>query len=302
MASAPVQCAMESGQLALPACALVILGVWAFSKDRLILAGILLGAATAIKLQVGAPFILYYLFIRQWRVGTLAAILVAVATMVTIARLDSSGISNWWADWHRNVAATLDVGQINDPRPGGPFRNDMVNLQSVIDVVIHRQIDVNLCVLIIYLPLLIGFLSRVRPTRAAGIDLLALSLVAALSMLPLYRRLYDSVLLLMLLAWAISLLRTDERFYGLIILALLSEFLLPIDLVPFVLRRTHLFDSSVSSSWWQGVIVTHHAWGLLLVSFGAFFIFNYRTRPLIRARRQPDVEKHSAIAAQVHPA
>jgi len=302
LASAPLQCAMESGQLALPSCALIILAVFAFSKDRQILAGILLGVATAMKVQVGAPFILYYLFIRQWRVATLAAILFAVATMATIARMESIGISTWSADWHRNVAMTLDLGQINDPRPGGPFRNDMVNLQTLLDVVIHRQLDINFCVVLLYMPLLVGFLSHVRPGRAAGTDLLALSLVAALSMLPIYRRLYDSVLLLMLLAWAIARLRTNERAIGIAVLALLGEFLVPIDLVPFILRRTHAFDSIISSPWWQGVIVPHHAWGLLVATVGASYIFNHRTRPAAAPRAQVETPHHSAVTASPHSA
>jgi hypothetical protein len=281
LASAPLQIGMESGQPALPAATLVILAVWAFSKDRLALAGILLGTATIIKLQIGAPFILYYLFIRQWRIGALASILFAVATMAAIARMQAFGINTWCADWHRNIAITLETGQINDPLPGGPWRNDMVNLQTLIDVVVRRQMEIDLCVLLLVLPLLVGFTARVRPTRMAGTDLLALSLVAAISMLPLYRRLYDGILLLMLLAWAIARLHTpNRRKMAIAALVMLGEFLLPIDLVQSVLRRTHWFDSMTSSVWWQGLIVPHHAWGMLILTAGTLCIFTRIRKPL----------------------
>jgi len=278
-ASAPFQCALEAGQPALPACALVILAVWAFAGGRLALAGILLGLATALKVQVGAPFIVYYLFIRQWRVGMLATILVAVATLVAVGRMEALGITSWWADWQRNMAATLQAGAINDPRPGGPFRNDIVNLQTIFDVFVHRQFWVDTMVLLVFLPLLGGVISGVRRDEEAGRNLLTLSLVAALSMLPIYRRLYDGLTLLMLLAWAIAALKTQRRRSAVIVLVLLSEFLIPIDLIPFILRRTHLFDAAISSSLWQGFVVPHHAWGLFALTIGTFYVLSHARRP-----------------------
>jgi hypothetical protein len=272
-ASAPFQCALEAGQPALPACALVILAVWAFAGGRLTLAGILLGLATAFKVQIGAPFIVYYLFIRQWRVGMLATILLAVATLVAVGRMEALGITSWWADWQRNMAATLQAGAINDPRPGGPFRNDIVNLQTIFDVFVHRQFWVDTMVLLVFLPLLAAIVANVRRDREAGTNLLALSLVAALSMLPVYRRLYDGLTLLMLLAWAIAALKTARPGMAWLLLAILCEFLLPVDLIPFVLRRTHMFDGIVSSTFWQAFVVPHHAWGLLILTIGTALVF-----------------------------
>jgi hypothetical protein len=281
---------------------MVILAVWAFSKERLILAGVLLGLATALKVQVGAPFILYYLFIRQWRVGTLALVLFAVATMVAIGRMHAFGIDSWWADWHRNIAATLEPNQVNDPRPGGPWRNDMVNLQVLLDVVLHRDYETDFCILAIFMPLLAGFLMRVRPGRAAGKDLLALSMVALLTMLPLYHRLYDSVLLLMLLTWALSMRQTRQSTLAIAILAMLAEFLVPIDLVPSLVRRTHAFDSLVRSMWWQGVVVPHHAWAMLVLTLGTFWVFCRRTATASAASlRQPiGAARHARVAASPH--
>jgi hypothetical protein len=284
LASAPIQCAIESGQPALPSAAMVILAVWAFSKDRQFLAGVLLGLATCVKLQMGLPFVAYYLFIRQWRIASVASLVFAVATLAAITRMETMGYSNWWLDWHKNIALTLEPGQVNDPRPGGPWRNDMVNLQTLIDVVLHAQVAIDFCVLFVFIPLLTGFLARVRPTKAAGQDLLALSLVSLLSMLPLYHRLYDGCLLMMLLAWALGRVETRQRGSAIVVLLLLGEFLVPIDLVPFVLRRTHVFDSLISTHWWQGLVVPHHAWGVLAISLGALYAFVRRGQPILVLR------------------
>jgi uncharacterized membrane protein len=80
LAAAPVVDVFQSGQLGCPACAGVILAVWAVRRDRPILAGVILGLATAVKLQVAGPFIVFYLLIRRWRVGTAArAVLAAMS-------------------------------------------------------------------------------------------------------------------------------------------------------------------------------------------------------------------------------
>jgi hypothetical protein len=300
LAWAPFQSGFGAGQPALPAASLVILAVWAFSIDRLMLAGILLGAATALKMQIGAPFILYYFFIRQWRLGAVASCLFIIATFVAIVHMQKFGIDNWYADWHRNAASTLAPGQINDPRSGGPWRNDMVNLQTLADVIFHGELEVDLCVLVVFLPLLLAFFSQVRPTRGAGRDLLALSVVAALSMLPVYRRLYDGVLLMMLLTWAISRLRVP-RYRGMAIaaLAMLSEFFIPNDLVRDVERRTHLFDSVSSSAWWQGLVVPHHAWGLLILAVGTLYIFSRRSH-LANAHDLQNTSTPPAVLGATH--
>ena len=278
LASAPFQCALQVGQPALPACAMVILAVWAFAGGRLALASILLGLATALKVQIGAPFIVYYLFIRQWRVGMLATILFALATLVAVGRMEALGITSWWAQWQQNMSATLQAGAVNDPRPGGPFRNNIVNLQTIFDVFVHRQLWIDTLVLLVFLPLLAGFVANVRREREAGRDMLALSLVGALSMLPAYHRLYDGLTLLMLLAWAIAALKTARPGMGRIMLLILSQFLLPVDLVPLVLRHTHRFDRIVPSTFWQAFVVPHHAWGLLILTIGTTLIFSRAVR------------------------
>jgi hypothetical protein len=284
-ALAPVQSAIECGQPALPAAAMIILAVWAYARDRDLLAGALLGLATALKMQLGGPFVLYYLFIRQWRVGTLASLIVVLATTAAIARLHAFGHGMWWAQWNHNLAVSLQPGQVNDPRPMGPWRNDMVNLQTLVDVLITEPIAIDFCVLLVFVPLLVGFLTHLRRGRSAGCDLLALSMVALISMLPLYRRLYDGVLLLMLLTWAIAKLKNREQSPAAIVLGLMSLLLIPIDLVPFVLRRTHAMDGLVRTLWWQGIIVPHHAWAILALSVGTLYVFSRRSIPIITLRQ-----------------
>ena len=281
LASAPIQCALGSGQPALPACALLILAIWAYWKNQLTLSAVLLGVAAAVKIQIGGPFLLYYLFLRQWRMVGLATLLFLVVSLLAIARMEAAGVNQWATDWQRNIAQTLEPGETNDPRPGGPFRNDMVNLQTLMTVAVHNEHIADALVVLVLMPMVTLFFSIVRPTHAAGSDLLKLSIVGLISMLPLYHRLYDGILLMMLLAWALTNLNGPRRYPALIALALLSELLIPIDLIPAVLHRTRFFDGMISSAWWQGIVVPHHAWGILFLAGGSLALLRWVTLPSV---------------------
>jgi hypothetical protein len=304
LASAPVQGALGSGQPALPACSLLIFAVWAYSRNKISLATVLLGLSAAVKIQIGGPFLLYYLFLRQWRLVSLATLLFLALSLLSIARMEWAGNDHWATDWQRNIAVTLEPKQINDPRPGGPFRNDMVNMQTLMDVVIHNEHIADAMVVVLLLPMVTLFFSIVRPARAAGSDLLKLSIVGLISMLPLYHRLYDCTLLMMLLAWALANLDGPRRGPAMIALALLGELLVPIDLIPALLHRTHLFDNSTSSMWWQGLVVPHHAWGILFLSTGSLALLRWVSLPhpaiAAAAVSQPDVSV--AVVTPTHSA
>lgn len=272
LASAPVEDALESGQLCFPACAGVILAVWAVARRRLTLAGVLLGLATAVKVQVGAPFLLFYLLLRRWQVASAAAGVFLLVLLIGVVPLERRGI-RWSIEWNRNVTQTLEPGQENDARPNAPFRNDLINLQNILFTFTNSPRTVQMMVLLIFLPLAAAFLATLRHAPHPGTDLLALSIVASLSFLPIYRRLYDATLLAMLVTWAVAGLRSELRRFVLVTLFLLAEFLIPIDTTLIVLRRTHRFDSFVQSWWWQGIVVPHHAWGILLVAIWGVYLY-----------------------------
>ena len=66
--------------------------------------------------------------------------------------------------------------------------------------------------------------------------------------------------------WAIRHLRTPLHDAAVVTLVLLSEFLVPIDFVPIVARWAHVPARIIATSWWQGLVVPHHAWGMLILS------------------------------------
>ena len=79
----------------------------------------LLGLATAVKIQVGGAFLLYYVLLGRWRAAIPAALIFGMISLIGILPLERRGIF-WSREWKHNVAQTLEPGQGNDPRPAPP--------------------------------------------------------------------------------------------------------------------------------------------------------------------------------------
>lgn len=264
--------ALESGQPAMGACAGVALAAVAVCRGRPTTAGLLLGLAAALKFQVVLPFIVFYLFLRHWRVVLTAALTFALPMVIGIGRIESRGY-HWYADWRQNVSATLEPGAVNDPRPDGAFRNDMVNLQTLVSGISRSDAVATDLVLLVWIPLVLLYVQALLRCPEPESDPLALGTAAALALLPVYHRLYDATALVLLMAWALSPGMRRSRWGKVGLVLLMAELLLPIDLIPFVLRRTSVFDGVVHTSWWQGLVVPHHAWAILAITTWSVFTF-----------------------------
>src|SRR5688500_7636226 len=128
LASAPIQTVVAVGQLSLPVVALAILALWLARGGRDVLAGLALGLATAVKPQLVAPLLLYYLFFARWRILLPAVLVVICLNLVAIAPMQWRG-TPWRADWARNVHVASAPGGPNDPTATGPWRNQMIDLR-----------------------------------------------------------------------------------------------------------------------------------------------------------------------------
>jgi hypothetical protein len=262
---------IDAGQLAFPAGVALIGTIWAMRRKRFTLAGLLLGYAAALKIQLGLPFILFYLLIHKWRVGGLAASVLLVTSLIGIIQLELRGIP-WQREWMQNAAQTLLPGQDNDPRPGGPFRNDMINLQTLLYGATGNNAEVEMLVAAITIPALVVLLVLMHYTPRPSTDLLLISLIAMLSFLPIYRRLYDAGVLALLGVWAVRHLHTPLRRFAIVTMILLAELMIPVDFIPILARRLHFSTSLIDSRFWQMFVVPHHAWGMLFLSGWTLFM------------------------------
>jgi hypothetical protein len=99
----PLNAQIYQGQLNLVLLALIV-GAWAADReDRPAAAGILLGAATAIKLFPGVVFV-FFVFQRRWRSVASGIAAVAVLTLVTAATLGAASYRDYFATSAHTIA------------------------------------------------------------------------------------------------------------------------------------------------------------------------------------------------------
>jgi hypothetical protein len=258
-----------AGQLSVNAVSLVVLGVWAMRNQREVLAGLLLGFAAALKIQLGVPFIAYFLILRQWKPGGVAAGVLLVTTLIGVLPLEARGVP-WLHQWTQNIHQTMLPGEVNDPRPYGPWRDDMISLQTLLTSVTTSDRTANALAATIFVAagalfLFVIFTHTRRPHR----DLLALSLVALICALPVYHRAYDMGVLALLGIWAARYLAAPSpvllRRFAVITLVLLAELMIPFEGASFLERKMRLPPSVTGSTLWQAIVIPHHAWAILIL-------------------------------------
>jgi hypothetical protein len=182
---------------------LCMAAVWCFLRDRFVVPGILcLAISLTIKPQETGLVWLYFLLAGGiYRKRALQTLLATVAISLPAVLWVWHVSPQWLAEWHANLAVFSVHGGINDPGPastGGHGLAMVISLQSLLSVFWDDARIYNPVSYLVCAPLLIAWAFvtvrfRTTPSRAW----LALASIAALSMLPVYHRQYDSKLLLL---------------------------------------------------------------------------------------------------------
>src|SRR5262245_15822071 len=205
LAAAPLQFGILSGQLSLPAISMCIIAFWCVSRGQDRLAGVLLGLACAVKIQVAAPFVLYYLLTRRFRVFAFAAAVGGGIAAIALLAMHLSH-TDWIAGWKYSIALTERLGGVNDYGWTNRFRDEIVDLKLLLVSAIHDPRTLRIVVSAIVIALLAWYVS-VFPrgsSRSDRTELLTLATLSATALLPIYHRVYDVTLLTTALAWALA--------------------------------------------------------------------------------------------------
>ncbi|MHC4415574.1 MAG: glycosyltransferase family 87 protein [Planctomycetota bacterium] len=265
LAFAPVHTGLAAGQLAIGTVCAVAWAFWLMRSRRDFAAGLLLGLAVALKPQVAGPFLIIPLVRARWRVLATAGAVVVLISLIAVAVMQRHGIP-WFESFVSNIAA-FGRGSVGDPGPGNPARYQLINLAYPATVVFGQTPVVGLFVAAVVLVLLYG--AAVRVVRGRGVDdeLLALSLLALVSLLAVYHRAYDAVLLVFALAWCLRRIGRGAPKTVWASLAMCLMFLVP---GPSMLARfadEGLIGTGIAGSWWwQAIALPHEAWALLVLA------------------------------------
>jgi hypothetical protein len=278
LASAPFQFGILSGQLSLPAISLCIIAFWCASRNRDVLAGILLALACALKPQIAAAFVVYYLLLRRWSLSGIAIGLSAAVVAVALLAMRLSHI-DWFASWTHSIALTTQRGAVNDYGWTNNLRDEMMDLRILLISGLHDTAVLRMAVDFIVLVAALWYLQAFRAVGSGRDQLLVIAGLSALSFLPIYHRVYDAALLTTALAWALTELDGPRRRYAAALLVPLSLFLVPFDIALTLGRHLHALDRTSHTGWWQTLISPNYAWALLGVTIVALVALSRALRP-----------------------
>ena len=209
-----------------------------------------------------------------------------------MARLWRIGFS-WLSTYLENSTKVFSRGSIDDFTPANRVWFNMVNLQvafySVVRNILWTKV-LSLSVVAILFCLWLWFVLR----NHAGWNLLALSTLVTICLLPVYHRFYDAALLIFPLAWGWLCARPGQRWR---VSVLVAPFLLPgaallsqLGVASNVLR----VQSSVD---WRLLLVAHEPWVLLLLSALLLYEMSYGEPDRLRKHSSELQERTSAAKA-----
>jgi hypothetical protein len=255
---------------------------WCFLRDRFVLAGILcLAVALALKPQDAGLVWLYFLLAGTlYRRRALQSLLATVALGLPGVLWVGHVAPHWIQELHFNLQA-YSVRGMNDPARAIPSLVSAINLQTVFSVFwsdprIYNPVTYLVCGALLLVWILITLRSHPSKERTW----LALASIAALSMLPVYHRQYDSRLLLLTVP-ACALLWTHRGIIAwLALLVTSTTFVLTGDLPSMIImglfHRLHLPADRLSARIGTHAMVFRTPLVLLIV--GIFYLWIYASR------------------------
>jgi len=266
LALAPFHTGMVTGNVTLVAVELSVIAIWAACRRHDVAAAILLAVATGLKPQIGLCFLLYYLLRRRWRICGIALALLTCAAALGLLRLEL-GHTPWLSNYLNDNHILLETGVLGNFTAVNPTRFGLINLQVALYPLIGSITLTNAVAMAMGAALLVAWLvgmSRRGPQQ--NCELLDLSAIAVISLLPVYHRFYDATLLVLPLCWTfVSFLKGRKS--AIPCLLLMLPFLIP----GGTLLETMQFDGRIPAWlahrwWWEGFVMAHQVWLLLFLS------------------------------------
>ena len=266
LALAPLNTGVATGSIVIPTVALCGL---ALSRDQRvdseIFAGILFGIAVCWKPQIGLPFLAYYLLRKRWRLCGIAFGVVFTAAMLAMGRLAISGTS-WLQNYQTDNKILFASGILSDFTERNPMRFSLINLQVLLYAGLHRVFAANLLALAVSAALFGIWVVLVMRTDSLD-ALLPVSAIVVLSLLPVYHRFYDAVLLIFPIAWSLRDFSLSKKHFARGTFLLTVPFLIPGGSILEQLELRGQIPGAIRWSWyWIRIAMPHQIWLLLLLS------------------------------------
>jgi hypothetical protein len=257
-----------TGNMTLVSIACCVVGYyWVERENYPILAGIMIAIGTAAKPQIGAWVLLFYFVSRKWKL---------VATSLTTLAALTAGFSIWLlshgVSWVKPYLAMsnnfLAPGLGTDFTAANSRRFNLLNVQVILDTFFNDRSLSNLFGYLLVVGMLSVWLFYFLKVRSREARLLAFGTLLTLSILPVYHRSYDTLLLIVPATWALGSFAPPLRKLVNTTRVLLALFLVPTGSMLVAMVAGNRIPQSISLRWWwNSLVMPHQNWLLLAISF-----------------------------------
>jgi hypothetical protein len=279
MALAPFHTGIVTGNVTLIAVELSVISIWAARRNWNVATAFCVAVAVGLKPQIGLCFLFYYFLCRRWRIFGVAFGLLACITAAGLLRLEISH-APWMANYLSDNRILLETGVLGNFTAINPTRFGLINLQVALYPLLQSSSLTNCAArfagFVLLAIWLVGFGRGTRGWRNVNHEdrnfqdfgnreLLELSAIAIISVLPIYHRFYDATLLVLPVCWAFVAFQKIRSAATLCLLLI----------VPFLIPGGTILETMVSSGripavlaqnqWWQAFVMAHQAWLLLFL-------------------------------------
>lgn len=265
LALAPFQTGIASGNTSILVIGLCALAIWTAHSHRDLAAGILFGVACAIKPQLGAFLVLYYLVRRRWKLFGTAVACTCALTLIGALYLQLRAPS-WIQDYLQNARGFVISNHIDDFTVANPSRFTLINLQVPFFSMTGSSKSANLLAFAIVAVLVSVWIYWVFRTEQRAPELLSLGAISALALLPVYHRFYDAALLVVPLCWCVDNFIGPSKRIARVSLLCMAPFFVPGAAFLEQLAAIGRVPASVVQSFaWDGLLMPHETWALLML-------------------------------------
>jgi len=262
LALAPLHTGLATGNISMAAAALAGLLFCEMHAGHKWAAGICLAAIVGLKPQIGLPLLIYYAFRSFWLPCGIATGGTLLSFAIGALRLSRLG-TVWTYDFFRNTRVFVGSNLFDDFSQRNPIRFTLIDLQVPFSYLVQDRTLTIVVALAVTLTVAILWLVLFRKERNHD-DLLNISTIAILSLLPVYHRFYDASLLVLPLCWTICTHSTALAHLRRICWVLMVPFLIPgASLLQQVSSEGLLARYVVNSWYWNFFVMPHETWALL---------------------------------------
>ncbi len=258
LALAPWQAAIAAQSISAQAIELAIVGAALQSQTA---GGISTGIAFCLKPQLAVWFLLFEVAKKRWRRVLTAGTIFGCMSLLALSRMPAT----WLGSYRDNLRYFFAIGGVNDFTTGDPVRFELLNPQ-----VMFYYLTMNYDLANVLTWLITACLLVVWARRRWQSDSLRLAAIILIGLLPVYQRIYNAGVIVVVLPYALShWAETRSK----LLVATCGVFLIPGTAILQLLHRTHYIDDAIwNGSWWFNLLIGPHAtWAILAMIVSLLF-------------------------------